>query len=201
MRNQNILQKTNHNTIFACGKIIEINNESIAPCFTLFIRSGGNRRHTYLKFRYNPKMLMPKRNTTVSIEGHIENYDISDTTKIQYFVADRIRLESPELVKHFGISEQSGFAYQKPFAKFFVSGTVTYKLCAHESKWIEIIIQDRNGYEIKVQYSRKMRVNQVNVQVGDNVYLYALPISTKKLVKNRVINFENLIVEDIVIDT
>lgn len=28
-----------------------------------------------------------------------------------------------------------------------------------------------------------------------------IPISTKKLVKNRVVNFENLIVEDIVIDT
>lgn len=201
MRNQNILQNTNHNTIFACGKIIEINNDSIAPCFTLFIRNGGDRRHTYLKFRYNPKMLMPKRNTTVSIEGHIENYDVSDTTKFQHFVADRIRLENPELVKYFDISEQSGFAYQKPFAKFFIYGTITDKLCDHKSKWIEIVIRDFNGTEIKAQYSRKMRVDEVKAQVGDHVYLYALPISTKKLVKNRVVNFENLIVEDIVIDT
>ncbi|WP_316606161.1 hypothetical protein [Streptococcus pluranimalium] len=124
---------------------------------------------------------MPKRNSTVSIEGHLENYDISDTTKLQHLVADRIRLESPELVKHFGISEQSGFAYQKPFAKFFIYGTITDKLYDHKSKWIEIIIQDKNGYKIKAQYSRNMRVDEVNVQVGDNVYLNALPISTKKV--------------------
>lgn len=201
MRNQNILQNTNHNTIFACGKIIDVNNDSITPWFILFIRNGGDRRHTYLKFRYDPKTLIPKRNTTILIKGHMENYCGSDTTKIQYFVADWIRLENPELVNHFGISEQSGFAYQKPFAKFFIYGAITYKLCTHESKWIEIGIRDFNGTEIKAQYSRKMRVDEVNAQVGDYVYLYALPISTKKLVKNRVINFENLIVEDIVIDT
>ncbi|WP_161981004.1 hypothetical protein [Streptococcus sp. S784/96/1] len=144
---------------------------------------------------------MPKHNTTVVIQGHIENYDGSDTIKIQYFMADWIHLESPELVNHFGISEQSGFAYQKPFAKFFASGTITDKLYSHKSKWIEIVIQDKKGYEIKAQYSCNMRVDEVNPQVVDHVYLYALPISTKKLVKNRVVNFENLIVEDIVIDT
>ncbi|MGT2910762.1 hypothetical protein ACVR1I_03480 [Streptococcus cameli] len=201
MKKQNILQNTNHNTIFACGKIIDVNNHSITPWFILFIRNGGERRHTYLKFRYDPKTLMPKRNTTVSIEGHIENYDVSDTTKFQHFVADRIRLENPELVKYFDIPEQSGFAYQKPFAKVFFYGAITNKLYDHKSKWIEIGIRDFNGTEIKAQYSRKMRVDEVNAQVGDYVYLYALPISTKKHVKNRTVNFENLIVEDIVIDT
>ncbi|MGV3027237.1 hypothetical protein ACEE76_01940 [Streptococcus hyovaginalis] len=45
-----------------------------------------------------------------------------------------------------------------------------------------------------------MRVNDINLSIDDKVYIYALPISTEKLVNEEIVNFENLIAEDIVIE-
>lgn len=47
---------------------------------------------------------------------------------------------------------------------------------------------------------QKMRVNDVKLNIGDKVYVYALPIFTEKLVNVEIVNFEKLIVEDILIE-
>ncbi|CYX67137.1 Uncharacterised protein [Streptococcus suis] len=62
-----------------------------------------------------------------------------------------------------------------------------------------MIIEDNCKNRIKVQYSTKMRVNETRVEIGDNVYVSALPISIQKTIQEETFNFENYILEDIVI--
>ena len=52
----------------------------------------------------------------------------------------------------------------------------------------------------KFSTAKKMRVSDIKFKVGDKVYVYALPISTEKLVNKEIVNFETLVAEDIVID-
>ena len=63
MRNQNNLQNKKQNVIFARGKIIEINDEASNPSFTLFVRNGGGRRHTFLTFIYDSDKVVPIEGT------------------------------------------------------------------------------------------------------------------------------------------
>ena len=45
-----------------------------------------------------------------------------------------------------------------------------------------------------------MRVNETCVEIGDNVYLSALPISIQKTIQKETFIFENYILDDIVIE-
>ncbi|HEM3537264.1 TPA: hypothetical protein U1B35_000939 [Streptococcus suis] len=200
MRNQNNLQNINRNVLFARGKIIEINDKDSTPSFILFIRNGAGRKHTYLTLRYNPDILYPIKGTNVYIEGHLNNVIDSNSFKNQHYFADLLKIEQTEISKYFNLSKSNGFAYPKHFAKFFVYGTVLNRSVNYNSIWVEVTVKDENDNVVKIQYSKKMRVNDLNLRIGDKVYIYALPISTEKLVNEEIVNFETLIAEDIVIE-
>lgn len=200
MRNQNNLRNKKQNVLFARGKIIEVNNDVSNPSFILFIRNGGGRRHTFLTFRYDADKIVPIEGTNVYIEGHLNNIFDSTRYKSQYYVADYLKLEQTEITNHFNLSESNGFAFPKHFAKFFVYGTVIHKSSRINSIWIELIVKDKYNNEVKLQYSKKMRVSDIKFKVGDKVYVYALPISTEKLLNEEIVNFETLVAEDIVIE-
>lgn len=200
MRNQNNLRNKKQNVLFARGKIIEVSNDVNNPSFLLFIRNGGGRRHTFLKFRYDADKLNPREGTNVYIEGHLYNNLGSTSFKSQHYFADFLKKEQTEITNHFNLSESNGFAFPKHFAKFFVYGTVIHMNVNHNSIWIELSIKDENNNEVKIQYSKKMRVNDTKLNTGDKVYVYALPISTEKLVNEEIVNFETLVAEDIVIE-
>ena len=196
MRNQNNLQNKNHNTIIARGKIVEINSETNNLSFTLFIRNGAGRKHTYLKCYFNRDKFQFKKGMVVSISGHIENIDTKNSYNI---IIDSIKEEQTELATLFSKKSDFGFAYPNHFAKMFVFGKVIDKHLKPNSKWIEMIIKDNCENRVKVQYSTKMRVNETNFEIGDYVYLSALPISIQKTFHEETFNFENYILEDIVI--
>ncbi|MFM0795388.1 hypothetical protein [Streptococcus suis] len=200
MRNQNNLRNKEQNVIFARGKIIEINDKDSTPSFILFVRNGGGRRHTFLTFRYDVSKIVPIEGTNVYIEGHLNNIFDSTRYKSQYYVADYLKLEQTEITNHFNLSESNGFAFPKHFANFFVYGTVIHKSSRINSIWIELIVKDKYNNEVKLQYSKKMRVSDIKFKVGDKVYVYALPISTEKLLNEEIVNFETLVAEDIVIE-
>ncbi|WP_161942669.1 hypothetical protein, partial [Streptococcus suis] len=105
-----------------------------------------------------------------------------------------------EISNYFNLSKSNGFAFPKHFAKFFVYGTVINMNVNNNSIWIELKIKDENDNEVKIQYSKKMRVSDIKFKVGDKVYVYALPISTEKLLNEEIVNFETLVAEDIVIE-
>lgn len=196
MRNQNNLRNKEQNVIFARGKIIEINNVDNKPSFILFIRNGAGRKHTYLKCYFNREKFQLKKGMVVSISGHIENINTKNCYEI---IIDTIQEEQTELAVFFNKKPSFGFAYPNHFAKMFVFGKIIDKHLKPNSNWIEMIIEDNYKNRIKVQYSTKMRVNETRVEIGDNVYLSALPISIQKTFQEETFNFENYILEDIVI--
>ena len=200
MRNQNNLRNKKQNVLFARGKIIEVSNDVNNPSFLLLIRNGGGRRHTFLTFRYDVSKIVPITGTNVYIEGHLNNIFDSTRYKSQYYVADYLKLEQTEITNHFNLSESNGFAFPKHFANFFVYGTVINMNVNYNSIWIELTVKDENENVVKIQYSKKMRVNDINLSIDDKVYIYALPISTEKLVNEEIVNFETLVAEDIVIE-
>ncbi|CYU57500.1 hypothetical protein HO663_07450 [Streptococcus suis] len=200
MRNQNNLQNKEQNVLFARGKIIEVNDEASNPSFTLFVRNGGGRRHTFLTFIYDSDKVVPIEGTNVYIEGHLNNAFNSTKLKRQHYFADCLKLDQTEISKHFNLKESKGFAFPKHFAKFFVHGTIINKYVNNNSIWIELTVKDENNKEVRIQYSKKMRVNDTKLDIGDKVYVYALPISTQKLVKEEIVKFETLVAEDIVIE-
>ncbi|HEM6278691.1 TPA: hypothetical protein U2C99_001152 [Streptococcus suis] len=201
MRNQNNLRNKKQNVLFARGKIIEVNNDDgNKPSFILFIRNGGGRRHTFLTFRYDVSKIVPIEGTNVYIEGHLNNAFNSTKHKHQHYFADHLKVVRTEISDYFNLSESVGFAYPKHFAKLFVYGTVINMNVNYNSIWIELTIKDENNNEVRIQYSKKMRVNDIKFKLGDKVYVYALPISTQKLVKGEIVNFETLVAEDIVIE-
>ncbi|HFI0161750.1 TPA: hypothetical protein ACGOSQ_001835, partial [Streptococcus suis] len=191
----NNLQKINRNTILARGKIIEINNDDNKPSFTLFIRNGAGRKHTYLKCYFNREKFQLKKGMVVSLSGHIENINTKNCYEI---IIDTIQEEQTELAVFFNKKPSFGFAYPNHFAKMFVFGKVIDKHLKPNSNWIEMIIKDNCENRVKVQYSTKMRVNETRFGIGDNVYLSALPISIQKTIQKETFIFENYILDDIV---
>ncbi|HEL9630377.1 MULTISPECIES: hypothetical protein [Streptococcus] len=200
MRNQNNLQNQRQNTIFARGKIVEVNNDVNNPSLILFIRNGGGRRHTFLTFRYDADKLNPIKGTNVYIEGSLKNNTKSNRLKSSHYSADYLKMEQTEISNHFNLAESKGFAFPKHFAKFFIYGTVINRYVNNSSIWVELTVKDESNNVVKIQYSKNMRVNDLNLRIGDKVYIYALPISTEKLVNEEIVNFETLIAEDIVIE-
>ena len=59
--------------IIARGKIINIEHNEDYSYLKLFIRNGAGLRHTYLTFRYDPKIFYISKNQYVIITAHIEN--------------------------------------------------------------------------------------------------------------------------------
>ncbi|HFI0639022.1 TPA: hypothetical protein ACGO1U_001164 [Streptococcus suis] len=200
MRNQNNLRNKKQNVLFARGKIIEVNDKASNPSFTLFVRNGGGRRHTFLTFIYDSDKLNPIKGTNVYIEGSLKNNTKSNTLKSSHYFANYLKMEQTEISNHFNLAESKGFAFPKHFAKFFIYGTVINRSVNNSSIWVELTVKDESNNVVKIQYSKNMRVNDLNLRIGDKVYIYALPISTEKLVNEEIVNFETLVAEDIVIE-
>ena len=52
------------------------------------------------------------------------------------------------------------------------------------SNWIELIVKDNFDFTVKLQYSKKMRVSDINYDIGDNLFIYALIISSEKTINH-----------------
>lgn len=55
----------------------------------------------------------------------------------------------------------------------------------NNSNWIELIDKDNFDFTVKLQYSKKMRVSDINYDVGDNLFIYALIISSEKTINQK----------------
>ena len=67
------IKNRRRNTVIARGKIINIEHNEDYSYLKLFIRNGAGLRHTYLIFRYDPKIFYISKNQYVIITAHIEN--------------------------------------------------------------------------------------------------------------------------------
>ncbi|MEZ7560118.1 hypothetical protein O3613_01000 [Streptococcus salivarius] len=68
------IKNRRRNTVIARGKIINIEHNEDYSYLKLFIRNdGAGLKHTYLTFRYDPKIFYISKNQYVIITAHIEN--------------------------------------------------------------------------------------------------------------------------------
>ena len=56
------IKNRRRNTVIARGKIINIEHNEDCSYLKLFIRNGAGLRHTYLTFRYDPKIFYISKN-------------------------------------------------------------------------------------------------------------------------------------------
>ncbi len=68
----------------------------------------------------------------------------------------------------------------------------------NNSNWIELTVKDNFDFTVKLQYSKKMRVSDINYDVGDNLFIYALIISSEKTINQKKRSYFNLIAEDMI---
>ena len=67
------IKNRRRNTVIARGKIINIEHNEDYSYLKLFIRNSAGLRHTYLTFRYDPKIFYISKNQYVIITAHIKN--------------------------------------------------------------------------------------------------------------------------------
>ena len=77
------IKNRRRNTVIARGKIINIEHNEDYSYLKLFIRNGAGLRHTYLTFRYDPKIFYISKNQYVIITAHIENNQNQSTLEKQ----------------------------------------------------------------------------------------------------------------------
>ncbi|MFR6600331.1 MAG: hypothetical protein ACLUSV_06160, partial [Streptococcus sp.] len=93
----------------------------------LFIRNGAGLRHTYLTFRYDPKIFYISKNQYVIITAHIENKQNSFGGVDQFIIIDSISESQSELSEHFFDNQKKlGFSHPKSYAKCYVYGKVIH---------------------------------------------------------------------------
>lgn len=213
----------NMNYVEARGRIIGsyVDNEGRKK-ITLHIRGARQRKGTYLSFALKDGIETNfKLQDNVFIKGYLmayrRNSELWTVVKPfdQTLVAEEIIVEKSEIEEVFGI--KGGFSYKEPYVKLYLSGTVIETENLNNSKWNIITLRVENDgfkpYEIRVQYSRNMRVNDNKINVGDKVAIIAIIVSAKKTYKvNSRINdsknengertvikyFENIIINDLV---
>lgn len=95
------------NTVIARGKIINIEHNEDYSYLKLFIRNGAGLRHTYLIFRYDPKIFYISKNQYVIITAHIENKQNSFGGVDQFIIIDSISESQSELSEHFLIIKRN----------------------------------------------------------------------------------------------
>ena len=101
------IKNRRRNTVIARGKIINIEHNEDYSYLKLFIRNGAGLRHTYLIFRYDPKIFYISKNQYVIITAHIENKQNSFGGVDQFIIIDSISESQSELSEHFLIIKRN----------------------------------------------------------------------------------------------
>lgn len=168
------------NEFYCRGRIIgKGGSKNKSSYLTVFIKT--KRKPTYLKIFYNAKSFPDfKLNTHISVKGFIKSSIIPykyENQVDQCFVAEEISIETTEISEVFEIDE-IGFAYKHSYSKVFLSG---YILNIRKNlNWIVIQVRDYREQVITLQFSTKMRVSDVNLNINDFVFLSAVVVSSRK---------------------
>ena len=214
-------KKEIRNKVFARGRVLGIGKDSYGrPRFILYIRSNSSRPASYVSFSLEKIALGDIRtNDVIEVEGHMVAYQIRNrvwdrTSYTQYIVADSIRMCDTQLKQVFGYD--GGFAYGRQYIKVCLAGKVESVVTREaakpagaaenakpgsKSEWSTITIRVQENKKrpcsIKVQYSPRMRVNDVKCEKGDEVCLVAT-VNSRKIEKDGTTRYyENIVVDDI----
>ena len=189
--------------------------------FVLFIRgNGGQRASKNMEDKENVKPAPGSRpvylsiafgnntphnvrvNDIVEVEGRMVAYPYFNETVekwgfIQYLKATKV----------FG-EEAKGFSTERHYSRVYVKGVVIDKYKKESSIWHKLTLcvegdqDDRRSSHIRAQYSDRMRVNDIQYEIGDTMALIGTFSYSRKASKNddsRIIYFENIIVDDMAV--
>lgn len=185
-------------------------------------KATRNNVGTYIHFAYGKDLDVPTNITigsSVDIVGHVEGHVVQNdvwggSSYLQYMVADKIKKASTQLEAAFpGICDGKGFAILAPCINAYFMGEITnIKKSNHDGDnsgssrvWTRLRLKvggsDARPSVVEMQYSSNMRVNDVEIKVGDTVCVSALVISTQKITKGNTVprSFEDIIVNDIAV--
>lgn len=196
-------KRKNVNGINARGRVLGIGKDNYGrPRFILFIRANSSRPASYVSFSLDKISLGDIRvGDFVDVEGHIVAYNTRSRVwdrniYTQYMVADKVELCRTRLKKIYGFD--GGFAFDRPYIDVYVSGKVTDIESREGRNTLSILVEEKGKRPntINVQYSDRMRVNDVKPSKGDEICLVGT-IYTKKTDKDGSTRYyENIIVDD-----
>lgn len=202
------LDKYGANYIEAEGKIVGIySGNKDRKMVTIFIRNANtNGRDTYLSFNYKEEMLEGVEiNDHVKIKANVLSYKYRENNYAQFLICEEITKIKPEIIEVFGVEE--GFNYKNNYVRAYFAGEIE-NIQNSSNGWVIVELKipsksENENYEfntVRCQYSRRMRVNDVDIEVGDKICLAAVMTSRRKSTSNdEIITFENFIVDDMAI--
>lgn len=196
----------NVNYVEASGKIVGIGRDDYGrKRLVLFIRGYQQRRPIYASFAISKDVNIDfKVEDNVVIKGRIVAYLFENelwngrTTYTQYLVADSVVPDETELKRVFDVD--GGFAYKDPYIRVYLRGEVIKKTINEQAGWINFILRIPNETgktnEVRLQFSKRMRVNDVEFEEGDEMVVFGTMSSKRKNINGQVRSFEDFIVDD-----
>ena len=147
-----------------------------------------------------------RRNDEIEIRGHVEaraGYSRvwERFTYQQDLVADEVKYSKPRIEELTGV--HAGFYTGPDHFEACFSGIVTE--VKKESGWVNLTLEVRDGAAgrrasvstIRVQYSVRARINNENVEKGDEIFVVTSLTTRKKEVAGEMRRFMNFHVEDL----
>lgn len=196
----------------------------------LYIRGAYQERPINVSFTYRDLDPTIEKGDFIEVVGHAVSYfrrpsHLSKasgrnerSTLVQYFVADKMTKLKTEIEEVFGVD--GGFSYGRTFFRIYISGEVASvrnsegSIVTPEKKSREVTFtrisvrtpateRNRRMNLITAQFTSRMRVADVPVNVGDKVVIVANLSSNKKNFNNEgrreTVYFMNLIIDDMVV--
>lgn len=204
--------KETYNKVFARGKIVGFGkNDYGMKRFVLYVRGrtvqNKEKNPLYMSVAFGTDVNRDYRvGDMVEVEGHLIAYPYKNEVwnkwgYVQYLVADRISICKSELNSVFGVD--GGFALERQYCRVYLKGTVTNKYSKEGSGWhrftilVDVNEEGRRPNRVRVQYSDRMRVSEVEYKEGDKmVVIGTMASSMKKRENDEIRYFENVIADD-----
>lgn len=191
------------NEVLAKGKIIATGKDRRGySTITIVIRG---KRPAIVRFVVDNLPSSIGMGDYVRVKGHTKAYSYYDDiqnkwTSVQYFVADELEKCQTELMEKFGVE---GHYFGDASFRAYFAGEVTNTMETNEN-WGKITVKvngvgvDKRLSYVTLSYLRSYRLPEFKYERGDQVYISASINTPQKEFDGRTVNFENLIVEDIV---
>ena len=192
------------NEVIATGKIIGTGKNGLGySTITMVIRGIKPAIIKFVVGNLAPEIGI---GDNVTVKGYTKAYSYHNEIKdrwvsVQYFVALEIKKNQPDLKERFGVE---GRHYRNTFFQAYIAGTVTNTIETNDPNWAKLTVkvdgvgEDKRPSYITLSYLLNHRLPEFDYQRGDEVYISASISTPQKEFEGKVVNFENLIIEDIV---
>lgn len=187
------------NEIIYNGKIIERKNfKKDYIRLTVLSRNGDN---TYVSFLCEPHKIdkIPEGTQRVNIKGHLESHSEKYNGKYvlrQHYYVDEIEASKTILEDKFGIK---GKYYEYPSSSVYIKGKV--KALTKDGDWDRYtILTDETGesksYSI-VASRRNTGKKKSDISEGDDICCVCMIATPQKIINNKKVHYEDLLISDI----